>query len=446
LLQALGRRKGIALEAYEGPFDAIELEARNPYSALYRFKPHIVVILNSVQSLRDRFYIRENPESFTAETGEGLRGVWDAIGKFSQATIVQSNFVAPIERFFGNFDPLVGDSLASTVFQLNFDIVSEARKRGNVLLLDLESTASRVGRQSWFDERLWALAKSLCSLDHLPLVAQNIVDIISATQGQGIKCIVVDLDNTLWGGVVGDDGPHGIRIGAHGEGEPFFRFQCFLRELRRRGIPLAVCSKNDRVNALRPFQENGEMVLSLNDFAVFLANWENKPDNIRTIQSTLKIGFDSILFVDDSPFEREAVRALLPDVKAPELPEDPAQWIQSLLASNLLEAVSFSSEDQRRSQAYPPEAHRRRGATEAPSFEAYLRSLDMRVEVCRFLPEHLGRIVQLFQRSNQFNLTTQRHNQAFCEAIMGDLTGCLPLQVTLRDRFGDYGLISIVVA
>ncbi len=445
LLRALFHRKGIHVEIYDGAFAAIELEVRNPASALYEFQPDIVLVLHSVQTLRDNFYRRGDVQCFQQEFFRQLTGIWDSITSTSRALIIQSTFVAPMERFFGNYDRKIDTSLSSAVFRINSFVVSESRQRGNVLLLDLEAVASWVGRQFWFDERMWVLGKSLCSLEHLPLVAQNIVDVALAAQGQTIKCIVLDLDNTLWGGIVGDDGPHGIKIGAHGDGEPFFRLQCFLRELKKRGVLLAICSKNERVHALRPFHENSEMVLTLDDFVMFVANWNNKPNNIQTIQQELNIGLDSMLFLDDSPFERASVRAMLPDVIVPELAEDPAEWVKSLSELNLFEVASFSVQDTQRSDSYLQEARRRTASETAPSFEAFLQSLDMTIEVGRFVPKHLGRIAQLLQRSNQFNLTTRRHNEAECEAMMRDIDGCIPLYATLRDRFGDHGLISLVI-
>lgn len=447
LLRVLFSRERIHVEVYEGPFDAVELEARNPESAFYEFKPDVVVILNSVQMLRDKYYERRRGAgNFREAAFAKIVGAWSSIAANSQATLIQSTFVSPIERMFGNYDMKVPDSFTSTVSWLNGAIAAESRVHGHVLLLDADATASWAGRRTWFDERLWALGKSLCSFECLPVVAQNIVDITLATQGRTVKCVVVDLDNTLWGGVVGDEGPHAITIGAHGEGEPFYRLQCFLRELKERGILLAVCSKNEQANAESPFRQNPEMALPLDDFVAFVANWNNKPDNIRTIRETLNIGLDSMLFLDDNPFERAAVREMLPEVIVPELPEDPADWIKTLCELNVFETASFSAEDTKRSDSYRHEEQRRLAADAAPSFEAFLESLDMTIEVSRFLPEHLGRITQLLQRSNQFNLTTRRHNHAQCEAMMRDSDNCLTLYASLKDRFGDHGLILVVIA
>lgn len=445
VLRVLFSRQGLDAEIYEGAFDAAEGEARNPQSGLYQHEPEVVIVMSTVQSLRDKFYQRSaSAASFQAETLSRLTGVWDALRAHSQATVLQTTLVAPFERLFGHYDRQVPGSLSAIVSDLNAAIVSEARAR-NLLLVDLAEVASWVGRRSWFDERLWAIGKLPTALEHLPMVAQGIVDVTLATKGRAVKCVVLDLDNTLWGGVVGDDGPHGIQIAAHGDGEAFHRFQSFLKELKNRGILLAVCSKNEHDNAVRPFEVNPEMVLKLEDITEFVANWENKPENIRKIRDVLNIGLDSMLFLDDNPFERSAVRTLLPEVMVPELPEDPADYVKALVELNLFETTAFSAEDAARSTLYRQEAQRRLAETTAASFEDYLQSLEMTIEVTRFAPEQLSRISQLLQRSNQFNLTTQRHNQAQCEAMMNDVEGCLPLTATLRDRFGDHGLISIVV-
>jgi FkbH-like protein len=275
-------------------------------------------------------------------------------------------------------------------------------------------------------------------------VAKNIVDIAMSARGQVVKCVVLDLDNTLWGGVIGDDGVGGIILNAHGDGEGFWRFQAYLRELRQRGILLAVCSKNEMSNAVLPFDKHPDMLLRRSDITVFLANWNDKANNIREIRDILNISFDSMVFLDDSPFERSLVRGVLPEVIVPEMPEDPADYVRALSELNLFETTSFSSEDVKRTEFYRAEAGRREAQAAFPNAEEFLRSLEMRILVSRFDPFHLPRIAQLIQRSNQFNLTTNRYTEAECEALMNN-PGVIPLYVTLSDRLGDHGLIGIVV-
>ena len=446
ILRALFGRHGVDAEIYEGGFDAIELEAYDRNSGLYQFQPQFIVLLPCVQALRANFLRPQaNASAVLDETLNRMTRVWDAIHSTLPATLIQSNFVLPYERFFGNFDQKVPASFYATVAALNSRIAENARQRGSVLINDVESVASWLGRRQWFEDRFWDSAKYFCSLECLPYAANNLVEIVLASLGRVMKCVVVDLDNTLWGGVIGDDGLDGIQISAHGDGEAFYRLQLYLRALRQRGIVLAACSKNEMENALLPFEKHPEMVLRREDFAAFLANWNDKAVNIRQIRETLNIGFDSMVFLDDNPFERNLVRELLPGVVVPELPDDPADYVRTISELNLFETTSFSTEDTKRTELYRAEAERREAQAGFSSVEEFLRSLDMRIILGRFDVFHLPRISQLMQRSNQFNLTTRRLSEIECKALM-DNARWLPLYAKLADRLSDHGLISVVTA
>ena len=445
LLHELFRRGGFAADIYEAPFAAIELEVFNPSSDFYAFQPDVVVLLNSTQALRAVFFQRGTNPDFVRNVEDRIVGVWNAIRRNTAALVIQSNYVMPYERLFGNYDLKHAASWSNAVAEINRRTVLAARECNNVLVNDVDGLASWVGRRMWFDERFWDLAKSFCATEYLPAVAQNITDIALAARGRVVKCVVVDLDNTLWGGVVGDDGVDGIELSAHGDGEAFHRFQSFLLGLKKRGILLCVCSKNEYAAAIQPFEEHPEMVLRKDDITIFVANWENKAENIKRIRESLEIGYDSIVFLDDNPFERNSVRAILPDVIVPELPDDPADYTKALAELNLFETTSVSAEDSGRADLYHAEFERRSAAGAFANFEEYLQSLDMTIEVARFEPSRLSRIAQLLQRSNQFNLTTHRYNERECETMMQD-ADCIPLYGCLRDRFGDHGLISIIVA
>ncbi len=445
LLRVLFHRNGIDAAIYEGPFDGIQLEVFDGNSGLYRFHPDIVVLLNSIQALRVKFGKRSGgAEEFLADTSQAITAVWDAIHARTSATLLQSTFVMPYERCFGNFDVKTPESLTSVASALNAFCKAQARSRPGVLIHDVEWVASWIGRCHWFDERFWDMAKSFCALEQLPAVAKNIVDIVLSTRGRVVKCVVLDLDNTLWGGIIGDDGLDGIILNAHGDGEAYHRLQLFLKELLRRGILLAVASKNEMSNALLPFEKHPEMVLKRGDITAFLADWNDKATNIRKIREMLNIGFDSMVFLDDNPFERDLVRGVLPDVIVPELPEDPAEYVRAICELNLFETTSFSAEDVQRAQLYRTEAERRDAQAAFADAADFLRSLDMRIVVARFDSFHLPRIAQLIQRSNQFNLTTRRHSEAECEAMLHG-SNVIPWYVKLSDRMGDHGLIGIVV-
>ena len=357
---------------------------------------------------------------------------------------MQTNFALPYERHFGNFDLKLPQSWYSVVSSLNTRIALEARSRGSVFVCDIDALSSWFGLKNWFDDRFWDLAKSFCALDALPEVANNIMQIVSAMRGRVVKCVILDLDNTLWGGVIGDDGVDGIRLNAHGDGEAFYRFQLFLKELLRRGILLAVCSKNDLSNAQLPFEKHPDMSLRLDDFACFVANWEDKAQNISHIRETLNIGYDSMVFLDDNPFERNLVRSLLPEVIVPELPDDPADYVRTVCELNLFETTTFSAEDVQRTALYQQEASRKEQQAAFASFDDYLKSLNMEIVISRFDSYHIPRIAQLIQRSNQFNLTTRRRTENECIAL-ADNNNYIPLYAKLSDRLGDHGLISVVV-
>ena len=445
LLKALLLRAGFNTVIYEGMFAGIELEVHDADSALYRFRPDCIALLNATQALCSEYYARPGTGGeFLQATVGRMERIWSAIQTHSTALILQSNFVLPLDRMFGNFDHKVADSLYAVTATANAQIAERSRAHAGVVINDIEAVAAGVGRRAWFDERLWFLAKTFCALDQLPLVAQNIVQIILASRGRVVKCVILDLDNTLWGGVIGDDGVNGIKLSSHGEGEPFYRLQCFLRELTRRGILLAVCSKNDINNAMEPFLKHPEMVLRQEHIAAFVANWDDKAQNITRIQETLNIGFDSMVFLDDNPFERNLVREFLPRVIVPELPEDPADYLSAISSLNLFETTSFSAEDLKRTEMYKVEAERRKEQSSYANVEEFLNSLNMRITVARWDDFHLPRIAQLIQRSNQFNLTTRRLSEPQCRALMQDSAVWLPIYADLSDRLGDHGLISVV--
>ncbi len=286
----------------------------------------------------------------------------------------------PSERAFGNYELKVAESVGSIFTEINYRLAVKAREAKNVLLNDVDFLAASVGRTQWFDARMWNMAKTPCRLEHLPLLAQSLLDTVFAASGMFTKCVVLDLDNTLWGGVIGDDGLEGIALGEFDEGEAFVAFQTFIRELKRRGIILAVVSKNEHANAVLPFREHPHMVLKEEDISVFVANWDNKADNIRLVQKTLNIGFDSLVFLDDNPFERNIVREFLPEVVVPDLPEDPSLYLQTLAGLNLFETASFSEADLQRADQYREEAQRELTKTHFTNINDYLTSLGMEIK------------------------------------------------------------------
>jgi len=445
VLKVLSARRGVRLEVYDGGYDVIDIEILNPESGLYKFEPQFVAILHATEKLKAKFYAATDRPAFSEMVVTHHTELWETIGKRSKAHIIQGNYVVPSERVFGNYEQKVAHSLGRAISTINLGIAEAAQSSRSVLLLDVDHLAAEAGRSAWADARLWAIAKTPCSLPNLPVFARNLLDVILAASGVFAKCLVLDLDNTLWGGVIGDDGLHGIQLGGYDEGEAFVSFQEFLLELKRRGIILSVVSKNNHDAAILPFREHPSMVLKESDISVFIANWDDKATNIRRIQEVLNIGFDSMVFVDDNPFERNLVREFLPSVIVPEMPEDPSLYRGALAALNLFETASFSESDSQRGELYREQAQRELTKSSFSSIEDYLLSLNMIVKLERFSPASLPRIAQLMQRSNQFNLTTRRYSEAACEQFMNDPQNYLPLSFSLADKYGDYGLIGVTV-
>jgi len=310
-------------------------------------------------------------------------------------------------------------------------------------IVDLSTIQNLVGRPALYRPMLYVHAAMAVSED-LPAVAAATAACIGALFGQSKKCLVVDLDNTLWGGVIGDDGIEHIEIGPLGIGKAFSALQSWIKKLVRRGILLAICSKNTESIARQPFEEHPDMVLGLEDIAVFAVNWNNKVDNLRQTSTILNIDFHSIVFLDDNPFEREMVRAAIPGITVPELPEDPADWLEFLYRLHLFDTSSLSAEDADRTKRYRAEALRAGERQGYADEEAFLAGLEMVSRAEPFNTFNSPRVAQLSQRSNQFNLRTVRYTEMDILRMSGD-PGRFTFAFTLDDRLGAHGIICLII-
>jgi FkbH-like protein len=315
-----------------------------------------------------------------------------------------------------------------------------------VTIHDVDHLAALSGRWRWSDDRFYHQAKLPCSPESLVDYAHSLASLILANLGAVKKCLVLDLDNTLWGGVIGDDGIGGIRLGqGDAEGEAFAAFQKYVKSLAERGIILAVCSKNDEAIAREVFEKHSEMVLRLEDISCFMANWNDKAANLIRISEQLNIGLNSLVFFDDNPAERSIVRRLLPEVAVPEVPDNSAYYIEALDRHRFFEALTISEEDLKRTEFYKAEVRRDALQSAAIDLDAFLRSLDMVARIEAINPATIERTAQLINRSNQFNLTTRRYSVADMIKLHAD-PNWITRTVSLRDRFGDNGLISVLLA
>lgn len=445
-LRGFGIHMGLGLSVLDTDYNQIDAQVMDRGSELYHFAPNAVLIQMCTEKLYEAFCAA--PLSCRASFAEDIYArivrIWEQINANIPTTILQCNFPLLDDGVFGQFGSKTADSFLFQQRKLNFLLMQGCQEVKNVYLIDLDAIQAAVGREAFSDPKLYYIAKMPISVDILPEVAKKVLDQVQALRGMTKKCVVLDLDNTLWGGVIGDDGLSGIQIGELGTGHAFSDFQAWLKELKNRGMLLAVCSKNNEPAAREPFEKHPEMVLRLEDISMFVANWEDKASNIRSIQKTLNIGMDSLVFLDDNPFERNLVRSMIPEITVPELPEDPALYLQYLRSLSLFETASYSAEDAGRTRQYRQQAERAEFEASFQSYGDYLEGLAMKAAAAPFDVFHYPRIAQLTQRSNQFNLRTLRYTEAEIEAISKD-DNKITLYFTLKDRFGDHGLIAVVI-
>lgn len=445
-LAGWGYTVGIRYDIFDSDYDQIDAQTMDPSSELYSHAPQNVIIVNCTQRLYEDFcaFPPERRSEFADTKAAAIESVWKRICDSVRTRIIQLDFPEWDDRVFGDYASRTPESFIYQLRRLNGLISDRAGEYKNLFITDICGIQSRIGEHALRDDKMYCVGKLPFRTDALPLIAKHVTDIILAASGRFKKCAVLDLDNTLWGGVIGDDGMDGIQIGELGTGHAFTEFQRWLKELKNRGIILCVCSKNNDSAAREPFLNHPDMVLRLEDISVFVANWQDKATNILSIRDTLNIGLDSMVFIDDNPFEREAVRSLVPGITVPDLPESPEDYVSFLRGEDLFGTASFSSEDRARTDQYRAEAERVGLRSRCADYGEYLRSLEMVAEAKPFDSFSFPRISQLTQRSNQFNLRTVRYSEQDIADLAAD-PGCITLYFKLRDRFGDHGLISVVV-
>ena len=420
----------------------------DPHSALHAFRPDAVLFALDARHLTRGI----NAASCAAECEAHLSGTmqrlaqcWETARAAWGCQVLQQTVLNVFPSLMGSNEQRLPGSPRTATAALNGRLRSAADAAG-VDLVELDDRAARDGLHAWHDPALWHRSKQDVALPATPMYGELVTRVLAARQGLSRKCLVLDLDNTLWGGVIGDDGLSGIVLGQGSAlGEGFAAVQEHALQLSRRGVILAVSSKNDEANALEPFDSHPEMVLRRRDIATFRADWNDKAANIRAIAHDLNIGLDALVFLDDNPFERALVRQELPMVAVPEVPEDPALVPQVLADAGYFEGVGITEEDRSRTSQYQGNIARETLRATATDMDGYLRSLEMQLLWRRFDDVGLSRVTQLINKTNQFNLTTRRYTAEEVAALMAD-PDSVGLQLRLVDRFGDNGIIGVVIA
>jgi len=439
---------GIKPEFYESEYNKFYEDAVFGNDALENFKPEIIIIFTSVVNIIHAPALTDTPEIINSKLeNEYLRfkNVWGNLtARFQNAVIIQNNFDLPFTQPEGT--SITAQNFGLFVQKLNVKFAEYAQNNSGFYVHDLNRLCARIGLQNWHNRNQYHAYKFALNYDFIPDVSFSLKRIICSILGRVKKCLVLDLDNTLWGGVIGDDGLNGIKIGNETpEGEAFTEFQTYVKKLKERGVILAVCSKNDEDVAKSGFT-HPDSVLKLDDFVAFYANWDNKDINIRKIANDINIGLDSLVFIDDNPAERAIVLENLPEVSVPEIdPENVSSYIQAIENNGFFDTVAISDDDLQRTGTYQQNKQRAQLLeSSAGNYDEFLKSLDMQAEIKPFSEIYFDRITQLTNKSNQFNLTTKRYTLGEIKNIAQD-QNYITLYCRLKDKFGDNGVISLII-
>ena len=446
LIEHLCEVENFPLELWLGDYDNYISEIMDGGSELYSFAPQVIFLLPAERRCAYTGKLTDARELQRAEAQLVVDSLLELTRKANEKTraeVITTNFLLPARHDLGAYRSrtLGSDWNFRKCVNLELGLAAPAYLH----ICDWEFLASRLGGLAACDERSWFESKQPCSPTLMVELAREVAHLILSLRRAPKKVLVLDLDNTLWGGVVADDGLEGIELGdTSPRGEAFKAFQKYIASLKQRGVLLAVCSKNDFAKAAEPFEKHPDIVLKMDDIVSFKANWEPKSDNIRAMAQELNLGLDSFVFVDDNPAEIEIVRQFAPEVTTILLGPDPADFVAQLADCRLFEPRSITTEDAERTSQYRSETQRKSLAASVTDMASYLESLQMEAIISEFMPVDVPRLSQLINKSNQFNLTTRRRSETEVIAVMNDPKH-VGYSMRLKDRFGDHGLISVVI-
>lgn len=450
MLRAAAFSAGLYLNVHLSDFNAYPQEMLDPGSALYQFKPDVAFLAVQTRDVAPELWkkfadldpgqIRSALSRVTAD----FRDWVSAFRKNSRAHLVVHNLEHPSFPANGVLDAQGSNSQRLILEQINQGLRSIAKEQTGVHILDYDSLVARHGRNTWHNEQRWLTVRLPVAGPSMNHLVDEWMRFLHPLAGKIAKCLVVDLDNTLWGGIIGEDGLDGIRLGPEYPGAAYQELQRALLDLHRRGILLAICSKNNADDACEVLNHHPGMKLQPKHFSATRMNWAEKPPNLREIAGELNIGLESLAFLDDNPFERRQVRSALPEVWVVDLPDDPMMFARTVRECPLFERLSLSAEDHQRSEMYQEQQEREQLQRKAPSREDFYRSLQQEAEIAAVSKATLARVAQLTNKTNQFNLTNRRYNeQQIADLCASPGWSCFSLRV--RDRFGDNGLVGVAI-
>lgn len=446
LLNLFLSARNVAANIYAAPYGTLAQQILTDESELYAFKPDVVLLLNSqygLQQLPLTLQPAEEVQQLADAEVKRYQSYWQKLQRALKCHILQSNYELPIERPCANYEGSIAYSRLTYMRTLNHQLV--AGLLPGVTLFDWEYLASYHGNTNVYDAKMYLLTKQPFSFDFLPLYANTLARLVTCQLGKLRKCLVVDLDNTLWGGIVGEDGIDGLKLGyTDPEGEAFIAFQKSLKQLKERGILLAVCSKNDENVAKEVFEQHPDMHLKLDDIACFVANWQDKATNLLSIAKTLNIGLDAMVFFDDNPAERHIVRQNLPEVAVVDVPEDPSDYGRALDQGHFFETSEITQDAANRTAFFVQNKQRGALLEHTIDYDDYLKSLKLKAEIKDIDTTTLARVAELVKRTNQWNLRTKRYDQSTIQNMLANKSH-IGFCLAVEDRFGRYGIVSVAL-
>jgi FkbH-like protein len=449
-LTAYGLANGLDIAIYQAGLDQVRQEILNPASHLYGFGADIAIVAVEGEDWFHGLY-REYVTHFengldarVSSVKKEIRELLVTFRRHSDSALMIHNFSPPVRAQFGIIDTRIGNGQIARVLQFNEWLAEQCREIPNVYVLDYAALVGRIGALRWYDERMSNVARAPIAMDMLQHLMNEYMKFFRALTGQNKKCLVLDLDNTLWGGTLGEEGTDGIQLGPVYPGSAFLSFQQSILQLKKKGILLAVASKNNADDVDRVFETNPYMVLRKEHFVCFQVHWKSKVESLREISRHTNIGLDHIVFVDDDPVECEAVSRNIPDVHVIRLPARPEMFVDVLMRDGLFDAINYSAEDSRRAEFYRQRQQAEVVRSEASSVKEFYRNLQMKVTFSAVDAKRLQRAAQLTQKTNQFNATTRRYTETGLLRLTDD-PKWLVIAVRVEDRFGDNGFVGLML-
>ncbi len=450
LLRAEAYVSGIDLTVHMGEFNAWAQEILEDGNALYGFSPEVAILAVDTRDIAPELW----PGAGEFEPGSGnaiaervlsrFRGSIEAFRKRSQASLIVHNLEAPDLPGPGILDAQSNTGQVASVERINAELRGIAAQYPGVYVLDYDGLAARHGRRNWRDETRWLTARLPVRARYLSALAAEWVRYLVPLSGRIAKVLAVDLDNTLWGGVIGEDGMDGIQLSGEYPGAAFQMVQRALLDLRRRGILLAIASKNNPDDAMEAIEQHPGMLMRARHFAAMRINWQDKAQNLREIANELNLGLDAVAFLDDNPVERQHIRDALPEVMVIEVGADPMDLARAVREFPAFERLTLSEEDRHRGEYYAADRQRAELETASESKEEFYRSLAQQADLAPVTSGTLARVAQLTQKTNQFNLTTRRYTEAQISAMAAQ-PDCHVLSIRVRDRYCDNGLVGVAI-